>query len=239
MDLFSYLLGKKSGGGGSTPTGTINITENGTYDVTNYASAEVEVTPPVEPTLPNTYLPLNYLEATGTQYIDTGYVANINTKIEVKFKQPSETGSRLVFGSKEPTDNGNYFYSLSSYSDKITFFYNISSVKSSTVANGTFSTAIIENDKFTINGEENTGYTVTDFPVGSIYLFGQNFNGSISDLSKVKIGSFKIYENNILIHHFVPCMRISDTVLGMYDLIGETFKVNEGSGTFKYSEDYL
>lgn len=44
MDLFSYAIGKKAGGGGgSSPSGTISISANGTHNVASYASASVNV----------------------------------------------------------------------------------------------------------------------------------------------------------------------------------------------------
>lgn len=57
-------------GGGSTPTGTITITENGEHDVTNYATADVQVP---------TTAPAHYVEKTNTN----GYLTNDNQLIDL------------------------------------------------------------------------------------------------------------------------------------------------------------
>ena len=48
--------------------------------------------------LPSGYTQLEYIESTGTQYIDTGIVPNSTTTAEVKFNNSKKTS--FVFGSR-------------------------------------------------------------------------------------------------------------------------------------------
>lgn len=216
MDLFSYLLGKKSGG---TP-----------------------IPPTPAPSLPDDYTLLNYLEATGTQYINIGYIPNENTKIRLKCFQKSQAGyNKLVFGAKQPYNEtqDNIFYSISSASGKVGLYYNVGSGLSSGVAIGDMTDVTIEKTKFTVNGTEVSDYEIDTYPTIPLYLFAQNSNGTPTDFGSVRIGSFKIYENDILIHNYVPCKRNVDSILGMYDLVEQVFKTNDGTGTFSYSDTYI
>ena len=66
----------------------------------------------------------------------------------------------------------------------------------------------------------------------SIYLFAGNSDGSPTEVSStLKVFSFQLYENETLALDFVPCYRISDGVIGMYDLVSQAFCTNADTST--------
>lgn len=68
-------------------------------------------------------------------------------------------------------------------------------------------------------------YTMTN----NLYLFAQNYNGTVRYASTRKIKKFKYYDkNNRLVCDLVPCFRKSDKVRGMFDLVRKIFLTNVG-----------
>lgn len=67
-----------------------------------------------------------------------------------------------------------------------------------------------------------------------LFLFGQNYGGSLSNGSTSNIYRCTIWNkaNGNMVADLVPCYRKSDDVIGMFDLVSETFKTNGGTGTF-------
>jgi hypothetical protein len=51
------------------------------------------------------------------------------------------------------------------------------------------------------------------------------------------IYAHKIWENGTRVQDFVPCYRKADGVIGMYDLVTDTFFTNAGTGTFTKGAD--
>ncbi len=184
--------------------------------------------------LPEGYTRLQYLQFTGTQYINTGIKANNNTKAEGVFYINSGFNGH-VFGSY---NSGAYFrIYVPSGSITGTVFGGTSFTPSSIVPGDFARTTSIriklDNTGIYI-GNKTFSYTSTPgsfTATSNMYLGAINAYSSNSKYLQGKVYTFNIVQNGTLVRNFIPAKN-SSNVLGMYDTVSETFFTNAGSGTF-------
>lgn len=90
-----------------------------------------------------------------------------------------------------------------------------------------------------INGIYNRttyGYAGTTDEHSTIWLFGRNSNmAKLKSYAAVRIGKVEIWQDGNIAERdrvLLPCKRLSDNVLGMYDVVRNEFLTNVGTGTF-------
>lgn len=74
----------------------------------------------------------------------------------------------------------------------------------------------------------------------SMILFGApNHENSVTPFGayNMKVYRLKLYENNALVREYVPCYRVSDNEIGLYELVNNVFYPNNGTGTFNKGND--
>ncbi|GEM_PF-6241036 len=179
--------------------------------------------------VPSDYQQVEYIESTGTQYIDTGFKPNSNTKLE--FKINFQGGGHFLAYDK----NNRYGF----YYDGVNFRYDRQTLMTNV---GTFNTGVdwyIEEYKGVKIGTSPNSLTTyatdtTSFSVNQNFcLFAMCYNTDNTPnwFSKAKLYYFKMYNNGTLIRDFVACYRKSDGVAGMYDTVGKKFYTNANSSS--------
>ena len=213
MDLFTYLMAKKG--------------HNTHRDLFSYLLGSGNK-------LPSEYQRLEYIESTGTQYINTGRIPSNNEDVKIKcFINP--LGSHPVYGAyNKTTQSRRHIWSDSSKMDLgwgVTALCSLD-VNYSNILNisAHFQAG---NQKLTVNGSSNSSNSNANTnPNLTAYLFARhNSNGTERGIL-MRLYSCKIYDNGVLVRNFIPCMRKSDNEVGLYDTVGEQFYTNAGTGTF-------
>lgn len=213
-----------------------DIVKSGYLDL--YAKARIGHLPK---SYENEYEELEYIEGTGTQWIDAGVKANQDTKAEIKFEiTGNATGYGAVFGSRTSYNNNAFNVWSKCGNGNIGANYCKAGAINSTIAQATNVTYYItlEKNKLSVNGNVTTFAQNTNFTTpGNIYLFNIYGGDAISTgtSNRILIGkvySFKLYNSDIIIRNMIPSKRKSDNVIGMYDLVSKNFFTNQGTGVF-------
>lgn len=216
------------------------------------------------------YQRVEYIENSGTQYINTGYYwTSDNVRAVLSANVTTHNQGESLFGNEEYIGRDRYFALIPHNSggtmkifsldrNLIEFTYPLSTdmildVSASTQGSDKYVNLAITSNGSTKNygGKATTGGSVITNPnnlktgVGEIYLFANHNSGrgavtggtpnrvGNQIVGKMKVYSFKMYDNNILVRDFVPVVRSRDGVAGLYDMVGHKFYTNAGSGSFE------
>ena len=183
--------------------------------------------------LPSGYRQLEYIQSTGTQYIDTGFKPNNNTRVLCDIDiETSNATTAAIFGGRDSTGSSSKSFVL--WKISATAFR--SDFGSATVQVAVTPTGrhVIDKNKAvcTVDDTSATNTSATFQASYNLTLFAVNGAGTIDSRRVIaKLYSCKVYDNGTLIRDFIPCLK-SDGSVGLWDDANSLFYGNAGTGAF-------
>lgn len=198
----------------------------------------IRIKNPTPARLPSEYQEVEYIEGTGTQYIDTNFYPSNNSKIELDFewKRGTANANVILYGGAEEYCKKDMTTYLTRETGAFQTVYGTQlGTAVTTIEQSTRTVITKDKNKDYKNGTLVKTFTEETFksPV-SLYLFAIHRTGNYVEVKEhyVMIYACKIWENDVLTRDYIPCYRKSDNAVGMYDLVEKKFYGNAGTGTF-------
>ena len=173
--------------------------------------------------LPSGYKRLEYIQSTGTQYVDSGFIPNGETSVEIEFESaviiPTTSGYYPVYGAASAFDSNAFelwsvahgfcVYGSQDYKSEFGLSANVKYISKQTKN-------VLEINNQTLNFTKQT-FTA---PYNLLIFATHRSNGIIISApdAKLKVYYCKIYDNDVLVRDFVPCINASGEV-GLFDIV--------------------
>ena len=180
---------------------------------------------------------VDYLEATGTQYVDTGLLAtsNMQTDVGYQYTEPTQTWGAMIGGVQSPSR----YYPVSlaaTEARKERYVYGAPDPPA--VAYPTLQRhEVVFNDagqNVSVDGALLSTFS-TDFKTSytPMYIFAASkSNGAADWFSKSRIWHYDVYENGTPLLNLIPAVD-TNGVACFHDLLSGTNLYNKGTGAFK------
>ena len=206
--------------------------------------------------LPGDYQEVSYVQSNGNCYFRTGVVPTDKTRMEIRIYTTC-TGSFYVSGSRSAGGTIYFGQTGTRTKSRVSGSVNGASVQAST--DGVYWSRTSSGQMYEImlqtNGDETYDYVINDTTHDkSFEAIGLSYTAMGDVLTKYDICIFalsssyiidgtnrlykyRLYQDGNLVRDFVPCYRLSDGVIGLYDIVTRAFYTNAGTGTLTKGAD--
>ncbi len=176
------------------------------------------------------YMPIEYLESSGTQWIDTGVKGNQDTIITTRYQFTNniDVHKNRLYGAGVSAVSKSMYYIV--WENKIVTAFN-NEISSSLSEDFNKHTLVQNKNVFILDGNIIQTHISSVFTTPyNLYLFAA-YVGNVIYPGSEKIYSFKIEENSITIRDFIPVLDKNGTPC-MFDKVEHKFYYNAGTGKF-------
>ena len=178
--------------------------------------------------LPPGYTELEYLETTGSPYVDTGIVGKSGISVQAKFII-ANTGAGALMGNRQ-SGNTRFFPVLWANSgwDATIGDDRITGLLATNTIYTTYFNSTSSGWTFDVNNERISSGNAVGSNTNNMWMFAINNNGNPQYPFRGKMFFVKIWQDGDLVREFIPAKH--DNVIGVYDKVSRTFFTAQGNG---------
>lgn len=218
------------------PSGTLEVTENGTYDASGYQSVNVNVEVLSEPDPRDQYQRVENITSDGSAYIITDFIADNESGMELVASFP-QLEDRPPMGSRADTGATRFYCVYPMSASSFYFGFNNGStisVKPSADKVYRLQTNFMDCRMVNIFDADGTraGGTAISQTLAQqnkpIAIFGYYHGGTdtINSVREFTLYGARISDGNDIIREYIPCYRKSDGVVGLFEKFTGQFLTN-------------
>lgn len=197
--------------------------------------------------LPAEYQEVEYLESTGTQYIDTGIALNNGCVITLDFLIAESSVNRIIYGWRRKGRYTQPYQAMVGANASKTRYIAVGrgsnnvpqcfsyGVKNKVLIDSIDRQVIVNNLVVECGADFSNGKAFSGDGSSELhpYLFALNNVGTPLAISEdTRIYGYSVQYGDELLQDFIPCYRKIDNVPGMYDIVNNVFYTNAGTGLF-------
>lgn len=184
--------------------------------------------------LPSGYTQVEYIQSSGSQYINTGFKPNNASRMVLDIDVVARSGQAALFGARN--GGGSSGFCVFTYNNNAGYQVDYGTQQFTGVGGNSSGRHILDLHQHVLYVDANPVNIASTQSFScsyNAYLFSISSGGNVMTnySSAAKLYACQIYDNGTKVRDFVPCKNSSGTV-GLYDTVNSKFYTNEGTGTF-------